>query len=128
MLFFEKASPDKEAWEGLAGARIDVGRRLEARFADPLAAAGRVTHIGLRPEDIVDPGLAEAGRCLSGRVAMTELLGREQMVYLDLADGTRLVARLHADHRLNAGEAIAVGIDPGRLYGFDGEGRAIDYR
>jgi hypothetical protein len=49
-------------------------------------------------------------------------------VYLDLRDGTRLVARLHADHRLHTGEDIAVGIDPGRLYLFQADGRALAYR
>ena len=59
---------------------------------------------------------------------MTELLGREQMVYLDLRDGTRMVARLQADHRLHAGEEIAIGIDPTRLYLFQYNGRSLTYR
>lgn len=112
----------------LAGERIALGNGLEARFDDPGGSAGRVTLIGLRPEDVVDPQLAGDGRRLHGRVALTELLGREQMVYLDLRDGTRFVARLHADRRLSTGEDIAVGIDPGRLYLFQADGRALAYR
>jgi multiple sugar transport system ATP-binding protein len=112
----------------LAGERIALGHGLEARFDDPGAAAGQVTLIGLRPEDVVDPHLAGEGRRLHGRAVMTELLGREQMVYLDLRDGTRVVARLHADRRLHTGEEIAIGIDPGRLYLFRADGRAPAYR
>ena len=109
-------------------ARIALGRALETRFIDPAESAHRVTQVGLRPEDVVDPQQAGEERCLHGRVVLTELLGREQMVYLDLRDGTRVVARLHADHRLPAGEEIAFGVDPGRLYLFEKEGLALTYR
>ena len=112
----------------LAGERVVMGKGLETRFIDPVGSAGKVAWIGLRPEDVVDPQLAGEGRHLHGRVALTELLGREQMVYLDLRDGTRLVARLGADQRLHPGEDIAIGIDPGRLYLFQADGRALAYR
>jgi multiple sugar transport system ATP-binding protein len=112
----------------LAGERVSLGNGLAARFYDPVGSAEQVAWVGLRPEDVVDPQSAGEGRRLHGRVALTELLGREQMVYLDLGDGTRLVARLHADRRLHAGEDIAVGIDPGRLYLFEADGRAPAYR
>ncbi len=112
----------------LAGEPIALGDGLETRFADPGDSADKVALVGLRPEDMVDPQLAGEGQRLHGRVALTELLGREQMVYLDLRDGTRLVARLHADHRLRTGEEIAVGIDPCRLYLFRTDGQALAYR
>jgi multiple sugar transport system ATP-binding protein len=112
----------------LADERINLGNGLETRFADPSGAAERVAWIGLRPEDVVDPQQAGEGRRLHGRVALTELLGREQMVYLDLRDGTRFVARLHADRRLRTGEEIAVGIDPSRLYLFQADDSALPYR
>jgi len=112
----------------LAGESIVLGQGLEARFDDPAGSAGLVTQVGLRPEDVVDPHLAGEGQRLHGRVVMTELLGREQMVYLELRDGTPAVARLHADHRLHAGEDISVGIDPTRLYLFQADGRALRYR
>lgn len=111
----------------LAGERIALGQDLEVRFKNPGASAGLITRIGLRPEDVVDPHLSEEGRRLHGRVVMTELLGREQMVYLELHDGTRVVARLHSDHRLHAGEDIAFGIDPTRLYLFQADGRSLTY-
>jgi len=112
----------------LAGERIALGRALEERFVDASTSVHRVTQIGLRPEDVVDPHLAGEERCLHGQVVLTELLGREQMVYLDLRDGTRAVARLHADHRLQTGEEIAIGVDPERLYLFQEDGRALTYR
>ncbi|WP_372678876.1 ABC transporter ATP-binding protein [Desulfosarcina sp.] len=112
----------------LAGERIVLKDDLEARFDNPRGSAGQVAQIGLRPEDVVDPHLVGEDQRLHGRVVMTELLGREQMVYLDLRDGTRVVARLHADHRLHSGEAIAIGIDPTRLYLFRADGRALTYR
>jgi multiple sugar transport system ATP-binding protein len=112
----------------LAGERIELGHDLEARYDSPGGSVGRVARIGLRPEDVVDPHLSKAGRHLHGRVVLTELLGREQMVYLDLRDGTRVVARLHADHRLHIGEEITIGIDPARLYLFQDDGRSLAYR
>jgi len=112
----------------VAGERIALGKGMETRFDLTPADAERVACIGLRPEDMVDPQLVEEDRRLHGRVALTELLGREQMVYLDLRDGTRLVARLHADRRLRPGDDIAVGVDPARLYLFQADGRALPYR
>jgi multiple sugar transport system ATP-binding protein len=112
----------------LAGERIALGHGLEVRFNNPGGCAGLVAQIGLRPEDVVEPHLAGEGQRLHGRVVLTELLGREQMVYLDLRDGTRVVARLQADHRLHSGEDIAIGIDPTRLYLFQADGRALTYR
>jgi multiple sugar transport system ATP-binding protein len=112
----------------LAGERIVLGHGLEVRFNNPGDCAGLVAQIGLRPEDVVEPHLAGEGQRLHGRVVLTELLGREQMVYMDLRDGTRVVARLHADHRLHSGEDIAIGIDPSRLYLFQADGRALTYR
>jgi len=110
----------------VAGERITLAREIETRF--DFTGDDRITHIGLRPEDVADPQLVDADRRLHGRVALTELLGREQMVYLDLRDGTRLVARLRADRRLRPGDDIAVGIDPARLYLFQADGRALPYR
>jgi len=112
----------------LGGELIGLGHSLEARFDNPGGSAGLVAQIGLRPEDVVDPDLAREGQRLHGRVVLTELLGREQMVYLDLRDGTRVVARLQTDHRLHAGEDIAIGIDPARLYLFQADGRSLAYR
>ena len=112
----------------LAEERIAIAHGFEARYDDPGLSAGQVAQVGLRPEDVVDPHLVGEDQRLHGRVAMTELLGREQMVYLDLRDGTRVVARLHADHRLHIGEAIAIGIDPTRLYLFQADGRSLTYR
>jgi multiple sugar transport system ATP-binding protein len=112
----------------LAGERIALGHGLDSRFDNPGGSPGVVAQIGLRPEDVVDPHLVGEDQRLHGRVVMTELLGREQMVYLDLRDGTRVVARLHADRRLHNGEAIAIGIDPTRLYLFRADGRALRYR
>ncbi|MBR9987623.1 MAG: sn-glycerol-3-phosphate ABC transporter ATP-binding protein UgpC [Desulfosarcina sp.] len=112
----------------LAGERISLAHGLEARFDDPIGSAGLVVQVGLRPEDVIDPHLVGADQRLHGRVVMTELLGREQMVYLNLRDGTRVVARLHADRRLHSGEAIAIGIDPARLYLFQADGRSLTYR
>lgn len=112
----------------MAGARIELGHGLESRFDNPAASADGVVQIGLRPEDVVDPHLAGTNQRLHGRVVMTELLGREQMVYLDLRDGTRVVTRLGANHRLHTGEDIAIGIDPARLYLFQADGRSLAYR
>jgi len=112
----------------LAGERIALGHGLETRFNNPGGSADLVAQIGLRPEDVVDPDLAGEEQRLHGRVVLTELLGREQMVYLDLCDGTRVVARLQADHRLHAGEDIAIGIDPTRLYLFQADGSSLTYR
>jgi multiple sugar transport system ATP-binding protein len=128
-LIASRIEPSADGLElALAGERIALGNGLDARFDNPGGSADRVAWVGLRPEDVVDPQSAGDGRRLYGRVALTELLGREQMVYLDLRDGTRMVARLQADHRLHAGEDITIGIDPTRLYLFQADGRSLAYR
>jgi ABC-type sugar transport system ATPase subunit len=58
---------------------------------------------------------------VSGSVEYVEMLGRESLVSISLADDTRLVAQAPADVDLAPGDAATLGIEPGRLYLFDPE-------
>jgi ABC-type sugar transport system ATPase subunit len=56
---------------------------------------------------------------LSGTVQYVELLGRETLIGISVADETQLVVQADADAGVRAGETIAFGIEPGRMYLFD---------
>jgi multiple sugar transport system ATP-binding protein len=76
--------------------------------------------VGVRPEhariwrdgaDLVGP--------VNGTVEYVEMLGRETLIGVGLAGDARLVAQAAPELRIDAGEPIAIGIEPGRMYLFD---------
>jgi ABC-type sugar transport system ATPase subunit len=89
--------------------------------ADTWQLPAEVT-IGLRPEHarVWRDGTSMIGP-ISGRVEYVEMLGRETMVGVAVADGTRLVVDADADFGHRPGDTIPVGIEPGRIYLFDSE-------
>jgi ABC-type sugar transport system ATPase subunit len=80
--------------------------------------------IGLRPEHlrmVATDAATEAGLVLEGRVAFTEELGAESYVYVDLADGTRVIARAGRYAAKASTTARLVGsLDKAILFGPDG--------
>jgi ABC-type sugar transport system ATPase subunit len=76
--------------------------------------------IGVRPEHthLWRDGARLIGP-ISGRVEYVEMLGRETLVGVAVADGTQLVVNADADFGQRAGDTIPVGIEPGRIYLFD---------
>jgi ABC-type sugar transport system ATPase subunit len=83
--------------------------------------------LGVRPEHarLWREGEGLAGPIV-GRVAFVEMLGRETLIGVDVADGTRLSVIAPADARPAVGERVELGVEPGRLYLFDvGTERAL---
>ena len=78
--------------------------------------------IGIRPEhmDIV----ANAGEW-SGTILLTEHLGADTFLHVDLGNGDRLVVRAPGEFAGKAGDAISLSPDPARVHRFDDAGKTI---
>jgi multiple sugar transport system ATP-binding protein len=115
-------------------------------------ARGRRVVCGLRPEAFCLPDRVEATRRIAAQIEAVEMMGHEQLVHFRTeveplsiegvaglaspaspgrsADETgvgrrgQFVARLPPGARVQSGEQTHLGVDLGRLYLFDGEGRA----
>ncbi|MGC8983039.1 MAG: ABC transporter ATP-binding protein [Desulfurococcaceae archaeon] len=81
----------------------------------PEEVAGEVV-VGIRPTDIKILLAGEHG--IWGTVVLTEVLGSETLIHLDVA-GTRLVAHVPEIFRAQPGSSVRLLIDPGRVYLFD---------
>jgi multiple sugar transport system ATP-binding protein len=73
--------------------------------------------LGVRPED-VSLHADETGS-IQAVVDVVEPLGSEQVLYFT-CEGERVTARAPAEATINAGDAIALGINPKRMHLFDG--------
>ncbi len=56
---------------------------------------------------------------VSVRVEYVETLGRESLVGVAVADGTRVVVNAEADSACSPGDIVSFGIEHGRIYLFD---------
>jgi ABC-type sugar transport system ATPase subunit len=92
--------------------------RLEAQAAITPLPAELV--IGVRPEHahVWYDGARLMGP-ISGRVEYVEMLGRETLVGVAVADSTRLVVDADPDFGHHPGDTISFGIEHGRMYLFD---------
>src|SRR5256714_912418 len=93
--------------EHVAGAEVMLSGGLHGRAMAPLAVGARV-RAAIRPED-----LALGSGPLAGRVENVEYGGRDSLVDVRLADGTRLHVRSAVSARL--GDEVRVGFAPQRL-------------
>jgi putative spermidine/putrescine transport system ATP-binding protein len=91
----------------VAGKEVLLSGGLRGHAMAPLAEGGRV-RAAIRPEDLV---LGEGP--LRGRVDNIEYGGRDSLIDVLLADGTRLHVRSTASARL--GEELSIGFSPHRL-------------
>jgi hypothetical protein len=88
--------------------------------------AGSFDAVGVVPGALDDPGHARVWRDgagligpISGRVEYVEMPGRETMVGVAVADGTRLVVDADPDFKPRPADTISFGIEQGRIYLFD---------
>jgi ABC-type sugar transport system ATPase subunit len=76
--------------------------------------------VGIRPEHASFWRDGEGLRGpLEGRAQFVEMLGRESMIGVGLADGVTFVVHAGADSTVAAGDTVRFGVEPGRLYLFD---------
>ena len=83
---------------------------------------GKEVIVGLRPEAISDEANAVAAApdsSLDVDVDVTELMGAEIYLYLNVGEETRLIARVSSRSQSRAGDKIKVAFDMSRLHVFD---------
>lgn len=90
-----------------------AGRPISA----PVPRTGRLV-LGIRPEDLFVCDASQA--LLECEVFTFELLGDSTMLTA-MIDNTLITARADKSLRLLAGDRVALGCDPSRLYWFDGD-------
>jgi len=74
--------------------------------------------LGIRPQD-VEIGDASRDGSISAEVAVVEPMGNEQIVYVTLPSGERLVAVAPVQPRIKAGENVALVLKPQGVHLFD---------
>jgi len=92
----------------VAGHAIPIDR---SRFVHALGSGTFV--LGVRPEFVTI-----GGGDLPARIRLVENTGHEQIVTLELTDGTRLLARTDAARRLDVGQSVQIGFHPDALHLF----------
>ncbi|MBT3790061.1 MAG: sn-glycerol-3-phosphate ABC transporter ATP-binding protein UgpC [Alphaproteobacteria bacterium] len=84
-------------------------------------SSGDSITLGVRPEH-----LTAAGNELSGAVEVVERLGDVSYIYLNLADGERLVIAESGTTEVAPGEKIGCNLDPASLHLFDADGKVVN--
>lgn len=92
-------------------------------FTDTFSTSGRPHRIGVRPEDLRLHDHGPHDIAFSGRVAVTELLGSDRLVHLDIG-GQLLRARIRAD--VVVPERLTVHTSIRDLHFFDNKDQRID--
>jgi ABC-type sugar transport system ATPase subunit len=82
----------------------------------PAVAANDDVVLGVRPDGfaVVDPAAAT----LTGRVVLSEYLGRESYLHLDLEGGGPMIVEASPDLRLQAGDVVGLAVKPGAAHLF----------
>jgi len=83
---------------------------------------GGVT-LGVRPEHLI-LGTGEDAT-LQGRVRLTERLGSETMLYVDLGENTEVVVRADGLSSVRPGETVPIGLSHRSCHLFDAQGQAV---
>jgi len=116
-------SPAMNFFEGTLNQNGDActfaGKDITIRIpCTPGLSSGRVT-LGVRPQHLTVGGDAEGS--VRGEVVVVEPMGNEQIVYVMLANATRLVAVAPTEQMVKAGEMVAVQVRGDAAHVFDGE-------
>lgn len=85
-------------------------------------AIGSKVQLGIRPEHM---SLEGGAGLLPGRVVLTEHLGSETIVHLEVPEAGTLVVRADGLVKTKVGDAITAGLPPAACHLFDAEGRAL---
>ncbi|WP_439576857.1 ABC transporter ATP-binding protein [Elioraea sp.] len=105
-----------------------AGRTIPAPAQFDLAAAPRRLVLGIRPQD-VRIASADDPHAIPGTVWMTELIGSERLIEVEIAPKLRITAEVKSEIRAELNAPAAVAFDPAKLHLFDPEtGRALPRR
>ena len=80
--------------------------------------------LGVRPQDVEITSDANRRGSLAAEVAVVEPMGNEQIVYVTLPSGERLVAVAPVQPRIKAGENVTLTLTPQGVHLFDAESGA----
>ncbi len=118
---------------GAETAQVDVAGQLLTAAVDARSlSAGAAVSVAVRPEHVVlgpvlsgpvsptEPGAV----ALQARVEHVERLGDSSLLYLQLAGGGTLTARVEGHADAAAGDTLTVSLRPGALQVFDSDGQA----
>jgi multiple sugar transport system ATP-binding protein len=95
--------------------------KLRVPVSGGKVAVGNALTLGVRPHDLE---LAGTGAIL-GRVALTERLGNETIVNVELPSGASWLAVLAGDQALTRGESLAFEANAASAVLFDSAGKAL---
>jgi ABC-type sugar transport system ATPase subunit len=105
-----------------------AGRPITAPAQFDLAAAPRRLVLGIRPQD-VRVASPDEPQAIPGTVWMTELIGSERLIELEVAPKLRITAEVKSDIRAELNAPAAVAFEPAKLHLFDPDtGRALPRR
>jgi multiple sugar transport system ATP-binding protein len=103
-----------------AGAvKIDLSDEAGAKLAS--RGDGEAV-LGIRPEAVSLHGegrFAGEGNTMDATVTVSEPLGEKMDLYLDVADGIKLVARVDAERGIEAGDAVTLHLDLAAVHVFE---------
>jgi ABC-type sugar transport system ATPase subunit len=111
-----------------SGAGLQLaGHRLAAPAQFDLSHAGARLTLGIRPQDV---SLAEVGSpgSVPGTVWMTELIGSERLIEVEVAPKLRFTAEARAEIRPALNSTAALRFDMAKLHLFDGKGLGLPRR
>lgn len=113
---------------GAETAQVDVAGQLLSAAVDARSLnAGAAVSVAVRPEHVVlgDASPTEPGAvALQARVEHVERLGDSSLLYLSLAAGGTLTARVEGHADATVGETLTVSLRPAALHLFDSDGLA----
>jgi ABC-type sugar transport system ATPase subunit len=105
-----------------------AGRAIALPPQFDLGAAPRALVLGVRPQDVRIAGPGDPG-AVSGTVWMTELIGSERLIEVEVAPRLRITAEVRSEVRAALNEPAAVAFDPAKVHLFDAAlGRALPRR
>ncbi|MGF7430824.1 sn-glycerol-3-phosphate ABC transporter ATP-binding protein UgpC [Thermoanaerobacterium thermosaccharolyticum] len=113
-------SSDGKVYASFKGFKIVVPDGIVKRLKDE-SYIGKEVVLGIRPEDLHDEEVfleAYPESVIETKVDVTELMGSETYLYLDL-DGQPLTARVDPRSTAKAGDIIKIGLDTNKLHLFD---------
>jgi ABC-type sugar transport system ATPase subunit len=105
-----------------------AGRAIPAPPQFDLAGAPGALILGIRPQD-VRVASPEDPHAVPGTVWMTELIGSERLIEVEVAPRLRITAEVKSEVRAELNAPAAVAFEPSKLHLFDaGTGRALPRR
>ncbi len=99
-------------------AKLGDGSKIDMNIRVP---AGGSYELGIRPEAV---RVSEREGTTSGKATVVEHLGDRTLVYMQLADGTPIIAQDGGRSQVSPGDVVNVSFDTSELHLFDADGKS----